>query len=269
MLPAQRGFLVAIAVAAAAGCAGAPEPDYVERPVHEFYNQALDQLLDGDFVNASDNFDEVERQHPYSVWAIKAKLMAAFTHYSANRYDEAILAAERYIDLHPGNRDVAYAYYLIAICHYEQIVDVGRDQEATRRALASLEEVVRRFPASDYARDARFKIDLARDHLAGKEMEVGRYYLQRGRYAAAINRFRTVVESYPTTSHAAEALHRLAESYLALGIESEAETAAAVLGHNYPRSEWYADSYRLLRGGGSGPSEDRRSWMRRMWDGLF
>ena len=270
MLPARhRGFLVAVAVAAAAGCGGAPETEYVERPVHELYNEALDQLLDGDLFNAASNFDEVERQHPYSAWAIKAKLMSAFTHYSGNRYDEAIAAAQRFIDLHPGNPLASYAHYLIAISYYEQITDVGRDQEVTRQALASLEEVVRRFPASDYARDARFKIDLARDHLAGKEMEVGRYYLKRGQYVAAINRFRTVVESYQTTSHVAEALHRLVESYLALGIENEAQTAAAMLGHNFPRSEWYADSYRLLRGRQLEPSEDRGSWMSRVWESLF
>ncbi len=270
MLPAPlRGFLVAIAVVVLAGCSGAPESEYVERPVHELYNEAMDQLRDGDFLGATTNFDEVERQHPYSAWAIKAKLMSAFTYYSANLYDEAILAAQRYVELHPGNPDVSYAYYLIAISYYEQITDLGRDQQSTRRALESLEELVRRFPASEYARDARFKIDLTQDHLAGKEMQVGRYYLRRGKYVAAINRFRTVVENYQTTSHVPEALHRLTESYLSLGVENEAQTAAAVLGHNFPRSDWYADSYRLLRGRHLEPSEDQRSWISRVWESVF
>ena len=223
-------FLAATLVAA---CAGDTEADYVERPVGELYNEAVDQLIAGDFENAARNFDEVERQHPYSVWATKAKLMSAFTYYSGNRYDEAILAAQRFVELHPGNRDVSYAYYLIAISYYEQISDVGRDQQITRLALTSLEELVRRFPQTEYARDAKLKLDLTRDHLAGKEMDVGRYYLKRNHYVAAINRFRTVIESFQTTTHVPEALHRLTESYLALGVENEAQTAAAVLGHNF------------------------------------
>jgi outer membrane protein assembly factor BamD len=259
-------FLVAILVA---GCSGDPEADYVERPVGGLYNEAADQLVAGDFASAAKNFDEVERQHPYSVWATKAKLMSAFTYYSGNRYDEAILAAQRFVELHPGNPDVSYAYYLIAISYYEQISDIGRDQQVTRLALASLEELVRRFPRSEYARDARLKLDLTRDHLAGKEMHVGRYYLKRSQYVAAINRFRTVIAGFQTTSHVPEALHRLTESYLALGVENEAQTAAAVLGHNFPRSDWYADSYGLLRGRNLEPSEDRGSWISRVWGSVF
>ena len=270
MIPAfVRRSLILCAVVLATGCTGTPEPEYVERPVGELYNEAVDQLIDGDFFNAARNFDEVERQHPYSVWAIKAKLMSAFTYYSGNRYDEAILAAQRFVELHPGNQDVSYAYYLIAMSYYEQISDVGRDQLVTQLALASLEELVRRFPTTEYARDARLKLDLTRDHLAGKEMDVGRYYLKRGQYVAAINRFRTVIEGYQTTTHVAEALHRLTESYLALGVENEAQTAAAVLGHNFPRSGWYSDSYGLLRGRNLEPSEDRKSWISRVWGSVF
>ena len=190
-----RRFAILCGVLFIAACSGA-EPEYVERPVGELYNEAMDQLVAGDFFNASRNFDEVERQHPYSTWAIKSKLMSAFTYYSANKYDEAILAAQRFVELHPGNRDVPYAYYLVGLSYYEQISDIGRDQQVTQQALAGLEELVRRFPASEYAKDARLKIDLTRDHLAGKEMDVGRYYLTRGQYVAAINRFRTVVEGY-------------------------------------------------------------------------
>ena len=259
-------FLAATLVAA---CAGDTEADYVERPVGELYNEAVDQLIAGDFENAARNFDEVERQHPYSVWATKAKLMSAFTYYSGNRYDEAILAAQRFVELHPGNRDVSYAYYLIAISYYEQISDVGRDQQITRLALTSLEELVRRFPQTEYARDAKLKLDLTRDHLAGKEMDVGRYYLKRNHYVAAINRFRTVIEGFQTTTHVPEALHRLTESYLALGVENEAQTAAAVLGHNFPRSNWYADSYGLLRRRNLEPVEDRGSWISRVWGSVF
>ena len=264
-----RRCLVLCVAASVIACSGPTEPEYVERPVGELYNEAVDQLVGGDLFNAARNFDEVERQHPYSVWAIKAKLMSAFTYYSANRYDEAILAAQRFVELHPGNPDVAYAYYLISMSYYEQISDVGRDQEVTQLALTGLEELVRRFPTTEYARDAKLKIDLTRDHLAGKEMNVGRYYLNRGQYVAAINRFRTVIEGYQRTSHVPEALHRLTESYLALGVESEAQTAAAVLGHNFPRSAWYNDSYGLLRGRNLEPSEDRKSWISRVWGSVF
>ena len=229
----------------------------------------MDNLLDESFDAAVAGFAEVERQHPYSVWATRAQIMSAFVHYQSNRYDEAIAAAERFVELHPGNRDAAYAYYLIAMSHYEQISDVDRDQSTTARALQALEEVVRRFPGSTYARDARLKIDLTRDHLAGKEMTVGRYYLRRGNPVAAIGRFRTVVESYQTTSHAAEALHRLTEAYLALGVPGEAQTAAAVLGHNYPGSQWYEHSYALLTGANLEPEADDDSWISRVFGDLL
>lgn len=244
-------------------------PEYVERPVEDLYNRAMDLLLDGDYKPAAQAFDEVERQHPYSVWATKAQIMAAYAQYQANAYDEAVLAAKRFIDLHPGHRDVAYAYYLVAISYYEQISDVGRDQKMTELALDGLEKIIRRFPNTEYARDAKLKLDLTRDHLAGKEMEVGRFYLKRGEYIAAINRFRTVVEKYQTTTHVPEALHRLTEAYLALGVTKEAQTAAAVLGYNYPGSEWYMDSYALLTGADLRPEANKQSWIARAWNWVF
>src|SRR5690606_18579559 len=198
-------------------------------------------------------------QHPYSVWARRATLMSAYAHYKVNEYDDAILTAQRYISLHPGSKETAYAYYLVALCYYEQISDVGRDQKMTQDALASLLALVQRYPQSEYARDARIKLDLTMDHLAGKEMEIGRYYLKRHDYIAAINRFRVVVERYQTTTHVPEALHRLVEAYLSLGIKPEAQTAAAVLGYNYPGSNWYQDSYSLLAGQGLKPEENKDS----------
>lgn len=257
------------AVLLISGCESNDEPEYVERSVEELYNQAMDQLLAGSAAEAAKNFDEVERQHPYSVWARKAQLMAAYAYYQVNEYDEAILAAERFLQLHPGNKDAPYAHYLIAISYYEQIADVGRDQKITQQALKALDDVVDRYPGSEYARDARLKIDLASDHLAGKEMEIGRYYLKRAEYAAAINRFRSVIEGYQTTTHVPEALHRLTEAYLALGVTSEAQTAAAVLGYNYPGSRWYQDSYALLTGENLEPSEDQDSWISRLWARVF
>lgn len=255
---------------AVTGCAGmgAKDVKYVERPVEEIYNTALKELQKGRYFQAAEQFDEVERQHPYSVWARRSMLMAAYSNYQINEYDKAILAAQRFISLHPGNRDVVYAYYLVAISYYEQISDVGRDQKITAEALRALTEVVRRFPTSDYARDARLKIDLTNDHLAGKEMEIGRYYLKQHEYLAAINRFRIVVESFQTTSHVPEALHRLTESYVALGIIDEAQSAAAVLGHNYPGSDWYQDSYSLLTGKDIRPVENKKSWISRAFDGV-
>lgn len=263
-----RWSVFAVLALIAAACA-ADEAAYVERPVEQLYNEAMDSLLDGNYGTAALNFDEVERQHPYSIWATRAQLMTSFAYYQANLYDDAILAAERFIQLHPGFDTVDYAYYLIAISYYEQIVDVGRDQRMTELALKSLEDVVLRFPESDYARDARLKIDLARDHLAGKEMSIGRYYLRQGQYLAAINRFRAVIETYQTTTHVPEALHRLTESYLALGVATEAQTAAAVLGYNFPGSEWYIDSYELLEGVSLRPEVDKGSFLSRIFNTVF
>ena len=267
--PAVLAAVVGLALALLVGCSAGDEEAYVERPVEELYNEAMDSLLNEDFEAAVVDFAEVERQHPYSVWATRAQIMSAFVYYQGNRYDEAIAAAERFVQLHPGNRDAAYAYYLIAMSHYEQISDVDRDQKTTELALQALQEVVRRFPGSTYARDATLKIDLARDHLAGKEMTVGRFYLRRGNPVAAIGRFRKVIELYQTTSHAPEALHRLTEAYLALGIPGEAQTAAAVLGHNYPGSQWYEYSYALLVDSDLKPEADEGSWISRVFGDLL
>ena len=245
------------------------EEVYVERPIGELYNSAMDLLLDGSYTAAAQEFDEVERQHPYSVWATKAQLMAAFSYYQTNQYDQAILSASRFIQLHPSHVDAPYAFYLVAISYYEQITDIGRDQRVTEQALAALSELSRRYPNTDYARDAQAKIELASDHLAGKEMEIGRFYLREGNFASAINRFRIVIEEYQRTTHAPEALHRLAEAYLALGVTDEAQTAAAVLGHNYPGSEWYQASYDLLTGRNLRPEESEESWITRAWRSVY
>lgn len=265
---ARQWLAAALLGAITAGCGSTEEMTYVERPVEDIYNEALDDLVTGNYQEAATTFDEVERQHPYSSWATKAQLMAAYAYYQNNKYDDAINTLDRFIQLHPGNPDVAYAYYLRAISYYEQISDVGRDQKMTRLSLEALEEVVRRFPDSRYARDATLKIDLARDHLAGKHMEIGRYYQGKGEYLAAINRFRTVVQDYQTTTHAPEALHRLVESYLALGVADEAQATAAVLGHNFPGSPWYADSYMLLTGVDLRPEESDDSWISRVWKSI-
>jgi outer membrane protein assembly factor BamD len=227
------------------GCAS-EEPEIPDQPAEVLYTNALNTLEDGRAQQAAKLFEEVERQHPYSSWATQALVMAAYSYYLMDDYDSAIPALENFIQLHPGNRNAAYAYYLRALCFYEQIADVTRDQGNTEQAQRALSDVVARFPNTPYARDASLKLDLVRDHLAGKEMEVGRYYLQRDMFLAAINRFRTVVEQYQTTTHVPEALHRLVEAYLSLGITDEAQAAGAVLGYNYPGSDWYQDSYALL-----------------------
>lgn len=241
-------IIATVALCALAACSTSDDEAYIERPVEELYNEAVDANVTGNYTQAAALFLEVERQHPYSVWATKAQLMSAYAYYSQTQYDDAILALDRFIQLHPGNRDIAYAYYLKALSYYEKIVDVGRDQRTTELALTALEELNRRFPDSKYAQDAKLKLDLAYDHLAGKEMEIGRFYLKRANYLAAINRFRNVVEKYQTTSHVPEALHRIAESYTALGIDPEATQTAAVLGYNYPGNDWYVDSYQMLTG---------------------
>lgn len=228
-------------------CAGEEEETaYVERPVEDIYNEAMDHMERGRYTRAAKSFDEVERQHPYSKWATKAQIMAAYAHYMKGEYDDAIVALDRFIELHPGHKEAAYAWYLKGLSYYEQISDVSRDQRMTEGALDAFENLVRRFPRSDYARDARLKIDLAHDHLAGKDMEVGRYYLRAGHHLAAIGRFRRVIDKWGTTTHVPEALHRLTEAYLALGVVEEARFTAAVLRHNFPDSEWYEDSWALL-----------------------
>lgn len=224
---------------------------YRERPVEVLYSVAA-QLLDyGQFQNSILYFREVERQHPYSDWARRSMIMAAYAAYRMGSYDEAVFEAERFISQYPADQAAPYAYYLRAMCFYEQIVDVGRDQGATEQARGALQDVARRYPGSDYARDAQSKLDRVNDHLAGKEMTVGRYYLRNGDTFAAIGRFDSVIENYQTTSHTPEALYRLVESYVTIGINDEANRNAAVLGANFPGSEWYADAYALMtsRGG--------------------
>ncbi len=240
-------------------CAGGGE-NYAERPVEQIYNTAAQQLEDSEHELAAKSFDEVERQHPYSVWATKAQLMSAYSHYQANAYDDAIIALDRFIQIHPSNPDVPYAYYLKALSFYEQISDVGRDQKMTQLALKNLTEIVTRFPNSKYARDAGVKIDLTRDHLAGKQMDIGRYYENLGQYLSAINRYKNVVEFYQTTTHVPEALHRLIESYTALGLIDEAKKTAAVLGHNFPGNEWYIDSYEIVEGKSYRPKKKETKW---------
>jgi outer membrane protein assembly factor BamD len=258
---------VALLLAASIAACSSKKDDYVERPVEQIYNNAVDLLQQEKYPLAAKEFDEVERQHPYSVWATKAQLMAAYANYQANKYDDAVVGLDRFIQLNPSNRDIAYAYYLKALSYYEQITDVQRDAKITELSLKSLEEVVTRFPDSTYARDARLKIDLTHDHLAGKEMEVGRFYLVRNQYLGALNRFKFVVDKYQTTSHVPEALHRMIECYLALGLKEEATRTAAVLGYNYPGSEWYVDSYSLVEVGKL-PPQDRPGFIRRAWSSV-
>lgn len=233
------------------------------------YAAGMDALKQERFQEAKEFFDAVEREHPYSTWATQASLMSAYSDYMRNRYAEAIGGLNRFIQLHPGHRDIAYAYYLRALSYYEQIVDSERDQKGTELALAQLQEVVNRFPDSAYARDAALKIDLARDHLAGREMTIGRFYQNRGLPQAAIGRFRRVVEEYQTTNHVPEALHRLTEIYLSLGLTDEARKTASVLGHNYPGSPWYQDSYALLIDGSEPAPGDRPGFVRRSLNWIF
>jgi len=253
-------------------CTSNEEKIYIERSVNTLYNQAVDALEAGDFFEASKYFDEVERQHPYSVWATKGKLLSAYANYEAGKYDDAIMGLDRFIQLHPGNKDTAYAYYLKALSFYEQITDVSRDQLATEKALKALRDVIRRYPRTKYARDARLKVDLTRDHLAGKEMSIGRFYLIKKEYIAAINRFRRVVKQYQTTTHTPEALHRLVEAYTAIGLRNEAKKAASVLGHNYPGSEWYTDSYKLMTGidiKEKIENKNKKGFLSRTWNRIF
>lgn len=249
-----RFLLVAVAAGAmsltgaCAGKGGKPEDTaYVARDVESLYFAAKDRLDRGRVKEAAALFDEVERQHPYSPWARRAQLMSAFSYYIGKDYGQAISAAQRFLSIHPGNKDAPYASYLIALSYYEQISDVERDQQTTALARTALTDVVRRYPESSYAADAKLKIDLVNDHLAGKEMTIGRFYEKTGKWLAATLRFRKVVDEYQTTSHTAEALFRLTETYLALGLPEEAKKSAAVLGANYPGSEWYEKAYDLMR----------------------
>lgn len=242
-----QGVTVALLVGLLQTGCSEHEETFTDQPVESLYSQAMDHLEKGSYTRAALAFVEVERQHPYSALAPKALLMAAYSYYQARKYDDALENYRVFIQLHPGHEHIAYAYYMVGICYYEQIPMVQRDQKTTEEALGAFEEVVRRFPGSPYGKDARLKIDLIRDHLAGKEMDVGRYYLKQQAYLAALNRFKNVVEGFQTTSHAPEALHRMVECYLALGILDQAQKMAALLGYNYPGSSWYADTYAVIR----------------------
>ena len=240
----------------------AKDETFKDEPAEKLYNEGLYMMNQKkDPKAASKKFEEVDREHPYSDWARKSLLMSAYAYYSAGDYDDCIGSATRYVTLHPGSPDAAYAQYLIAAAHYDQIPDISRDQGRTEKAIAALDEVVRKYPTSEYAITAKAKIEAARDQLAGKEMDIGRYYMQRHDYTAAINRFKTVVTQYQTTRHVEEALERLTEAYMAIGIVGEAQTAAAVLGHNFPDSPWYKDAYNLVKSGGVEPSENTSSYI--------
>ena len=243
-------MLLPVILLPAAGCARnkvKTDTAYVARDVSTLYTLAKERLDKGQYEEAAKLFDEVERQHPYSVWARRAQLMSAFGYYMAQKYPDAVSSSQRFLTIHPGNKDAAYANYLIAMSYYQQIEDVTRDQKITQQASDSFNELIRRYPGSRYASDARLKLDLINDHLAGKEMEIGRFYQRSGNWLAAATRFREVVEKYQTTSHTPEALERLVETYLNLGLPDEARKSAAVLGANYPGSEWYKRSYNLIQ----------------------
>src|SRR3984885_5838384 len=247
----------------------AKDDTFVEEPADKLYNEGLFLMNQKhDPKAASKKFEEVDRQHPYSDWARKSLLMSSYAFYQAGDYDSCIGAATRYVTLHPGSPDAAYAQYLIAASHYDQIPDVSRDQGRTEKAISALNEVVRKYPTSEYAVSAKAKLEGARDQLAGKEMEIGRENLQKRNYTGAINRFKTVVTQYQTTRHVEEALARLTEAYMAIGIVGEAQTAAAVLGHNFPDSRWYKDAYNLVKSGGLEPSENPGSYISRAFKKL-
>ncbi len=262
----MRGLAIVLLAANLGACASWFNKDDLppEEPADRLYNEGLFLLNDKrDPVKAVKKFEEVDRQHPYSEWARKALIMSAYSYYTAGSYDECVTASKRYISLHPGSPDAAYAQYLIGASYFDEIPDITRDQARTEKALAALDEVTRKFPTSEYAASAKQKTEIARDQLAGKEMQIGRYYLKQKDYTGAINRFKVVVTQYQTTRHVEEALERLTEAYMSLGITDEAQTAAAVLGHNFPDSEWYKHAYALVKGGGLEPNENKGSWISR------
>ncbi len=260
---------VSLTLTACSGSSKNKQPPAEQATVETLYNRASKALEEERYQEATQYFEEVERQHPYSKFARRAQLMSAYASYLDQRYIEAIAGLDRYIQLHPGADDVDYAYYLKALCFYEQISDVRRDQDMTIQAVRALNTLIGRFPESEYVRDASLKRDLTLDHLAGKEMDIGRYYLKQGHINAAINRFRSVVANFDTTSHVAEALHRLVEAYMTLGLRNEAYQIAAVLGHNYPGSKWYARSYALLDDKQRKKIDDERGIVERTLDTLL
>lgn len=268
--------LVAVAALTTAACNGGrsrPRLAYEERPVELLYNTGYERLQRHRWADAVDYFQEVERQHPYSEWSRRAILMQIYAYYQNGNYEESIAAADRFIQLFPGSPSAAYAYYMRATCHFEQIVDVGRDQNQAQQALVGLRDVARRYPGSSYATDATVKIDMVNDQLAGKEMNIGRYYQRANQPLAAIGRYKAVIDNdaFQRTSHTPEALYRLVEVYLTLGLKDEAERNGAVLGYNYPGSPWYAEAYALLTEDGrrpeTAPTGQRESWLRRIIPG--
>jgi outer membrane protein assembly factor BamD len=255
---------------ALAGCSDEEDPlRGGDQSVATLYKFAMKQMEEENYGTAAKVFDEVERQHPYSTWATRAQLMAAYADYEGLRYEDAIDALTRFIELHPGNPHVDYAYYMRALCYYEQIADIRRDQRASQQAYEGFNEVVRRFPDTPYAHDALYKLDLTRDHLAAKEMDIGRWYEGQGNYIAAINRYKTVIDRFQTTSHVPEGLERLVECYLELGLRPEAQKSAAVLGYNYPNSMWYKQAYGLLTPGAEVTHAEQKGIITRVWDSLF
>lgn len=271
---AGRALTVAVLAGLLGACAskdkGVDLQSYVDtiEPADVLYNQALANMNSGKLNEASRKFDAVDRQHPYSEYARKANVMAAFTSYKMGKFSEAITAARRFVNLYPTDEDAAYAQYIIGLSYFAQIPEITRDQRNAILAMQNFNELIERYPDSIYIEDAKTKLRAARDQLAGKEMQVGRYYLERREYPAAVNRFRTVVEEYANTRHVEEALARLVETYYSMGLVSEAQTAAAVLGHNFPDSQWYADSYALLQSGGLQPRENKGSWISRAMKGI-
>jgi outer membrane protein assembly factor BamD len=242
---------------------------YVEEPADKLYNEGLYLLNDKkDYKLAAKKFEEVDRQHPYSDWARKSLIMTAFAYYEGGDYDESVTAAKRYVTLHPGSPDAAYAQFLIGSSYFDRIPDISRDQDRTEKAVAELQEVVRKFPNTEYALAAKKKIEIARDQLAGKEVDIGRWYMQKKDFTGAINRFKVVVTRYQTTRHVEEALMRLTEAYMTLGIVDEAQTSAAVLGHNFPDSPWYQDAYNLVKSRGLEPTENKNSWISRAFKAI-
>lgn len=245
------------------------KPEIVaEVPADRLYNEGLARLQNGDSEGASKKFDEIDKSAPFSPYAKKGLILAAYTNYQASKWEEAITASKRFIAQNPASPDAAYAQYIMAMSYFNQIPDATRDQERTERAIVAMQELLTKYPKSEYVLDTKEKLLIARDQLAGKEMNVGRYYLEKRNYTGAVNRFRDVITKYQTTRHVEEALMRLTEAYMALGITNEAQTAAAVLGHNFPDSPWYKDSYVLLDSGGLAPREDRGSYISRAFQGF-
>lgn len=249
-------------------CSNTEEEKYIERPVEDLYNTGLAELKKREFNKAANAFDEVERQHPYSQWATQAQLMSAYAHYQNQKYEKSLVALDTFIQLHPAHGDISYAYYLQGLCYYEQLSPVERDQKMTELAMNAFQEILKRFPESTYAKDAKLKLSLLQDMIAAKEMHVGRYYQARKKYVAAMNRFNKVVKDFQTTAHVPEALHRLIEVYLTLNLDEEALSIASILSHNFPTSNWYAETYLLIKGEDfrEKKSEGRFSWFNKIWN---